>query len=200
MHFDLDNWRVDKLAAARLWSYAAGFDDDGEKIVFAKKKIERAAQAGKLAIDGVVDGKNFFAIDGVIAAIVQEALDRHSPAPSVLLGEDGSEIDIDLERARKLQAERILLDLKAAEIKGEVAPLDLMRVSLRDCLQTANSFLESIPSAIRRVAPEVPGSALDAVERECAKVRNSIADGRITFTDERMAGYSREPMIGNSDE
>lgn len=151
--------------------------------------VDRDGAAKLYSLDDVLELR-----DERVTAKAQKAWERDRP----VYDEDGETIDADVERKLKLRAERIAQELKNAETLGELAPLNLMRSALRDALQTANLWIESVPSIIKRLMPETPGSVLDAVERECSKVRNSIADGRIVYTDERLARYRRQPELGDS--
>lgn len=107
--------------------------------------------------------------------------------------DEGEMIDVETEKKKKLKAERIGQEIKNARDLGELAPLDLMRSALGDALSSANSYLETIPARIKRIWPEVQGAVLEAIERDCAQIRNTIADADITYTDPRMEKFNREP-------
>lgn len=102
--------------------------------------------------------------------------------------DDGLQIDVELEKARKLKAERIGQEIKNAQALGELAPVDMLTSALGDAISHMNTHLESVPASIKRVWPECPGHVLDAIEREIAKLRGTIADARIEFTDPAMGG------------
>lgn len=148
-----------------------------------------------------VDGrKAFYSLDDVLdlrdERVGAKAVKQHvKDAPAY--DNDGDLIDEQQERKLKLRAERIAQELRNAETLGELAPLDLMRSALRDALQTANQWIETVPAMVKRAHPEISGAALDKIEREASKVRNSIADGRINYSDERMAGHRRQPRFGD---
>lgn len=112
---------------------------------------------------------------------------------NIIIGADGTEIDVEMEKARKAQAERIQIEIKNDEALGRLAPIDLLVSTLGDVLQSVNLNLESVPGRVKRVYGAVPGSVLEDIEREMAKLRNQIADARIQFTDPRMEEFSREP-------
>lgn len=109
-----------------------------------------------------------------------------------VFGEGGDLIDTEQERKLKLRAERIGQEIKNSVALSDLAPIDLMESALGDIIVTVNKWLESVPGAIKRVWPEVPGVVLDLIERECAETRNSIADGRIEYSDARLAEFSRD--------
>lgn len=100
----------------------------------------------------------------------------------------GGAIDVELEKARKLKAERIGQEIKNAASLGELAPVAMLTATLGDLISHFNSHLESVPAVIKREWPEVPGHVLDGVERGIAKLRDTIADARIDFTDPSVGG------------
>jgi phage terminase Nu1 subunit (DNA packaging protein) len=102
--------------------------------------------------------------------------------------DQGETIDVELEKARKLKAERIGHEIRNAQSLGELAPIDMLTSALGDAIRHLNTHLESVPASIKRVWPECPGHVLDSIEREIAQLRGTIADARIEFTDPAMGG------------
>lgn len=94
---------------------------------------------------------------------------------------DGEYIDVELEKARKLKAERIGLEIKNHQSLGELAPIELLTKALGDAVGLVNTRLETVPASIKRVWPEVPGHVLADIELEMVKVRNAIADSRLDW-------------------
>jgi phage terminase Nu1 subunit (DNA packaging protein) len=113
--------------------------------------------------------------------------------------DQGDVIDIELEKARKLKAERIGQEIKNAQSLGELAPIDMLTAALGDAIRHLNTHLESVPASIKRVWPECPGHVLDSIERDIAQLRGTIADARIEFTDPAMGGGWSDGS-GGSDE
>lgn len=183
MGYISENDKCDTVDAARIIGVSTrSFQEMG------LSPVEREGATKIYSLDDVLDLR-----DERVTAKAEKQWAKDKPA----YDGDGLLIDVETEKKLKLRAERIAQELKNAETLGELAPLDLMRSALRDALQTANQWLESVPAIIKRANPEIAGSVLDKVERECSKVRNSIADGRINYTDERMAGHRRQPRLGD---
>lgn len=59
--------------------------------------------------------------------------------------DDGTEIDVTLERALKLRAERVAQEIRNAKELGELAPVDLLVSVLGDALARVNGHLGSTP-------------------------------------------------------
>lgn len=150
-------------------------------------------------MDGV-GGRLWYLLDDVLAIRDQrklEVAEKEWARSAPVLDDNGDLIDEAVEKKKKLKAERIGQEIKNAEALGGLAPLDLMSSALRDSLQQANAWLESVPARIKRVWPETPGTVLETIERECATLRNSIADARISYSDARMADYSEVSSLGD---
>ena len=82
------------------------------------------------------------------------------------------DLDLAQERAALARAQREGVELKNAALRGEYAPIGL----LEDVLSTASSAiadqLDGLEGVLRRVAPELPEGARDAVQQAIARARN----------------------------
>lgn len=151
-------------------------------LMITERRVQQLTSEGIIPKEGHGQYNLAKAVQGYIRYIQQGT--KHS----VFSEDDGSEINVDLERARKLQAERIGQEIKNAASLGELAPIGMLTSTLGDVVSHMNTHLESIPAVIKREWPEVPGHILDGIERGIAKLRDTIADARIEFTDPALGG------------
>ncbi|MGH1542338.1 MAG: hypothetical protein ACRBHB_18070 [Arenicella sp.] len=123
------------------------------------------------------DGKNkYFCIADILEKRVDSIV-----SDRIKTGEDDQEIDKDQEYARKLQQERIKLELANAVTLREQAPVELLSFALENVVTQMIPVLEGVVLTVKREAPDVPMSILSVVDREIAKARNAMADTQIDF-------------------
>ena len=99
----------------------------------------------------------------------------------VVQGESGEYVDIQDEQAKKTRQERIKLELANAKTMREQAPVELLTFALDDLISQFVAVLDGLPLTVKREIPDIPGVALDVVDREIAKARNIMADANIDF-------------------
>jgi phage terminase Nu1 subunit (DNA packaging protein) len=66
-------------------------------------------------------------------------------------------------------------DIKNNVAMGTYAPIDLLSDVLANAAQAVVDRLEQIPADLRRVCPDLPQAARDAVMAEIASARNEMA-------------------------
>jgi len=98
-----------------------------------------------------------------------------------VMGEYDELIDLEREQARKTQQERIKLELANAKTMREQAPVELLTFALENIITQFVAVLDGLPLTIKREMPDIPGVALDIVDREITKARNIMADAEIDF-------------------
>lgn len=108
---------------------------------------------------------------------------------------DGVEVvDLDLERAINLRADTVLKELKAAQLRRELAPITALRQILGDAGAQISALLETIPGKVRRRVPTLSVSELEIIKREVIKAQNIAA--RITVKLDEYQPDAR-PDSGN---
>ena len=109
--------------------------------------------------------------------------------------DSGDELVLTRERAALARAQRLQTELKTSIARGEYAPIGL----LEDVLATASSAiadrLEGLEGVLRRVAPELPEGARDAVLQAIASARNEWVRSTQALVVERL-----EALDGDDEE
>lgn len=84
------------------------------------------------------------------------------------------DIDLATERALLARAQREGQEIKNAVSLGTYAPIELLSDVLANAAQAMVDRLEQIPADLRRVCPDLPQAARDAVMAEVASARNEL--------------------------
>lgn len=84
------------------------------------------------------------------------------------------DIDLATERALLARAQREGQEIKNAVALGTYAPIELLSDVLANAAQAVVDRLEQIPADLRRVCPDLPQAARDAVMAEVASARNEM--------------------------
>jgi phage terminase Nu1 subunit (DNA packaging protein) len=85
------------------------------------------------------------------------------------------DLDLATERAMLARSQRHGQDIKNNVAMGTYAPIDLLSDVLANAAQAVVDRLEQIPADLRRVCPDLPQAARDAVMAEIASARNEMA-------------------------
>lgn len=85
-------------------------------------------------------------------------------------------IDVDRERALNLRADTRLKELKEQQMRGELAPVELLTSALGNLASQVSAILETIPGKLKRSLPQLTATDLDVVKREIVKCLNACAD------------------------
>lgn len=91
------------------------------------------------------------------------------------VGTDGPLV-LETERARLAAAQADLTELKAQQLRGELAPIALMTAVLAKAGGQVAAILESIPVKVKRRMPELNAAAITVLTDEIAKSQNTVAD------------------------
>lgn len=84
----------------------------------------------------------------------------------------GRDRELTMERAGLARSQRIGQDLKNAVAQGEYAPIGLLADVLAAASAAVVDRLDQLPGQLRKVCPDLPGDARDAIERAIAAARN----------------------------
>ena len=167
---------------------------------------------GCVVTDGVVSQAAFGAAVGISQQAVSDLVQRGvlpdgAPASVWLrlycarlreqaagrMGEVGG-LDLTHERAALAREQRIAQELKNATARGEYAPVSLLTEVLATASQAMAERMDHIPGTLRRMCPDLPATAVDAVLGVLAAARN----GWIRDTAE-LASRSIEPADASDD-
>lgn len=86
----------------------------------------------------------------------------------------GGDIDLAGERALLARSQREGQEIKNHVARGTYAPIELLSDVLANAAQAVVDRLDQIPADLRRVCPNLPQSARDAVMAEIASARNEM--------------------------
>lgn len=84
------------------------------------------------------------------------------------------DLDLATERAQLARSQRLGQDIKNNVALGSYAPIELLSDVLANAAQAVVDRLEQIPADLRRVCPDLPQAARDAVMAEIASARNEM--------------------------
>lgn len=86
-----------------------------------------------------------------------------------------SDGDLDLvqERAGLAKAQRESQEIKNAVTKREYAPVALLSEVLASASQSVADQLNALPGTLKKVAPDMPEAARDAIDAACRTARNN---------------------------
>jgi phage terminase Nu1 subunit (DNA packaging protein) len=83
--------------------------------------------------------------------------------------------ELTIERAKLARSQRVGQELKNAEVRGELAPIGLLTDVLGLAAAAVASRLNGLKADMRRVCPELPEPAWQAIETAIAQARNQWA-------------------------
>lgn len=86
----------------------------------------------------------------------------------------GGELDLAQERALLARSQREGQDIKNKVALGTYGQIDLLNDVLATASQAVVDRLDQIPAGLRRVCPDLPQAARDAVMAEIASARNEM--------------------------
>jgi len=107
------------------------------------------------------------------------------------LGGDSEGLDLVQERAALARSQREGQDIKNSVARGTYGPIDLLGDVLANAAQSVVDRFDQIPAALRRVCPDLPQPALNAIMRELSSARNEM----VRKTESLMAD-----MLGEGDQ
>lgn len=94
---------------------------------------------------------------------------------------DGVILDADTEKARLTKEQADAAAMKNAVTRGELVPLSVLETALSDVSAQINSILDSLPLKIKKRAPALSASDIEAIRKEIVKAQNVSASVRPTF-------------------
>lgn len=131
-----------------------------------------------------------FSVEDVIANRVEYELNKKSNQ-NHFTDENGEHIDIEQERARLVQQQRITQELKNEILEGRVIPIEASSQILTKILARIAATLESIAPNIKRRNPEIPQRVIDFIKNEIIKHQNEAANIE-SYIDDIMDEFEQE--------
>ncbi len=134
---------------------------------FDKWKVKPVARIGREA---------FFDVRSVLDNRIAQAASKYAPA-----GAEGEGIDPLVDAKTKQERLRLTAELadtqelKNAQKRRELVPVDFSIFSLSRIASEIGSALDTIPLAMRRKHPDMPLHLVEALQREIAHARNAAA-------------------------
>jgi phage terminase Nu1 subunit (DNA packaging protein) len=97
--------------------------------------------------------------------------------------DEPEDIALDLARARNLQADTRLKELREARERREVAPVALMQWTLAHAGAQIAALLETIPGQVKRALPSLGAAELEIIKRAVVSAQNTAAALALDFDD-----------------
>jgi phage terminase Nu1 subunit (DNA packaging protein) len=97
--------------------------------------------------------------------------------------ENKIDLDVQKERALNLRADTALKQLKEAQLRKELAPVNLLEWALaKTCSQIA-ATLDSIPVKVKRRVPKLTNAEIEIIRREIIKCQNAAAEATLDLDE-----------------
>jgi len=100
------------------------------------------------------------------------------------------DINIDRERALNLRADTRLKELKEAQIRKELAPIQLLELVLGKTCAQISATLEAIPLKVKRRVPKLSNAEVEIIRREIIKCQNVASES--TLNIDEFAEYAEQ--------
>ena len=97
-----------------------------------------------------------------------------------------SELTLTRERAELARAQRMQIELKTATLRGEYAPIGLLEDVLAVASSSIADRIEGLEGLLRKVAPDLPEPARDALLQAIAGARNEWVRATARLVVERL--------------
>lgn len=104
------------------------------------------------------------------------------PPPEETPG-SGGVADVNLARARNLEADTRIKILKEAEIRRQTAPIAVIRWVLSRVAAQISAALEPVPGKVKRRLPKLTAAEIEIIKREIVKAQNMAARVTVDLND-----------------
>lgn len=84
----------------------------------------------------------------------------------------GGDLDLAQERAALAREQRIAQEIKNAVTRREYAPVDVLATVLAQAAASVAAKLDSLPALLKKLAPDLPDDAREALAKRIAEARN----------------------------
>jgi len=96
---------------------------------------------------------------------------------------DSTDIDVDRERVLNLRADTRLKELKEAQLRKELAPVDLLQWVLHKTCAQISEALGRIPQRVKKRVPRLSKTEMEIVRREVVKCQKVAAEAKLDFDE-----------------
>jgi phage terminase Nu1 subunit (DNA packaging protein) len=93
------------------------------------------------------------------------------------------DVDVDKERALNLRADTRLKELKEAQLRKELAPIQLLEMVLGKTCAQISAALEAIPLKVKRMVPKLSNAEVEIIRREIIKCQNIAAESTLNIDE-----------------
>ena len=107
---------------------------------------------------------------------IREVFIESVRAGIVSSGGDDSDIDLNYQRARLVQAQAGLAEISLAAEEERLRPVEEVEGAVIGALSPVVAMLESLPLTMKRDCPELSHTTVERMERTIATARNRLAD------------------------
>jgi len=117
----------------------------------------------------------YYALDDVLwfKPMMQDKMSTSAP----------TDYDIDEERARETKERADNLEIKNAQLRGELVPVAALKWLVGRICANINSGLESLPMKLKRRVAKLNATDINLMKAEIAKVQSDMADTPLSFDD-----------------
>lgn len=112
--------------------------------------------------------------------------------------DSAAEYDLDLERVRNLRADTEIKELKAAQMRAELAPISVIESVLASMAAQVSAVLESIPQIVKSRAPQMSPSDIELIAHEIIRCQNVAAEMMANLDEYIDAGADSPDQNGDS--
>lgn len=138
---------------------------------------------------GAIGRERFYTVEAIVANRLARAEERRPVPPTQ------QDLDADTERVLLTREQRIGQELKNAQTRRELAPVDLIDWTLGRVGSQIAAILDSIPLKVKRLVPRMTATELDHIKRELSKAQNAAA--RVTVDLDEF--YLQRPKLAAND-
>lgn len=115
-------------------------------------------------------------------AVTEWAIRQEIKRMAAAAGHDLDAIDYQAERARLTRAQAEAQELKNAQTRRQVAPVELLTYALANVGAQISAHLETIPGRLKREIPALNNSDLFEAQRIIAQVQNAAASVELDWS------------------
>lgn len=138
----------------------------------------QAFQQWRVAPVAEIGREKFYRVADVVANRLARQAERAQQAAP-----DAGDDNMDQERMLLTRAQREGQELKNAQLRRELAPVDLIAWVLGKAGNQIGAILDSIPLKVKKVAPRLSALELETIKREVVKAQNCAARMTVDLDD-----------------
>ena len=131
--------------------------------------LSQAQVSRDLTAAGIQSGPNGYSLGDLVRLAEWRALD------GVGMASNGRVYDGERERARLLSAQAEIAELKGAQLRRELAPINLIEWALGRVCNQMGAVLDSIPLKVKKMVPRLTAVEIEHIKREVVKAQNAAA-------------------------